>query len=62
MVAIDSLGNRSAPSTGAAEVLDTTKPVSTSSLAIASPTAAKPVLVWAASADAHVAGYNVYRG
>jgi large repetitive protein len=60
VVAIDSTGNRSAPSLGADDVVDTTRPAPSTSLAAVSPTAAKPVLVWPAAPG--VAGYNVYRG
>jgi predicted phage tail protein len=63
IVAIDSLANASAQSAPLHVVLDTTSPASAASLAAAaSPTAAKPVLIWPASASADVAGYNVYRG
>jgi hypothetical protein len=63
VVAIDSLTNASAQSTPLHVVLDTTRPASAASLtAAASPTAAKPVLVWPASVSSDVAGYNVYRG
>jgi hypothetical protein len=60
VVAIDSTGNRSAPSLGADDVVDTTRPAPSTSLSAVSPTAAKPVLVWPAAPA--VAGYNVYRG
>jgi len=63
VVAIDSLANASAQSAPLHVVLDTTRPASAASLAAAaSPTAAKPVLIWPASASGDVAGYNVYRG
>ena len=63
VVAIDSLSNASAASPPLHVVLDTTRPASSLALAAtASPTAAKPVLIWPASLSGDVAGYNVYRG
>jgi fibronectin type 3 domain-containing protein len=63
VVAVDNHANASAESSPLHVVLDTTHPASAASLtAAASPTAAKPVLVWPASASSDVAGYNVYRG
>jgi hypothetical protein len=63
VVAIDSLSNASAASLPLHVVLDTTRPASSLALAAAaSPTAAKPVLIWPASVSSDVAGYNVYRG
>jgi hypothetical protein len=62
VVAVDAAQNASAPSVALNVFVDTTRPTAVGQLTAASPTAAKPTIVWPVSTVSDVVGYDVYRG